>query len=63
VLTKEPAKVLPLLERALTTEDKLAVILEYSDTIAPAGDTSFSTIDDRAASVTLHRWSLLCVFE
>jgi SpoVK/Ycf46/Vps4 family AAA+-type ATPase len=59
VLQKEPAKVLPLLERALTTEDKLAVILEYADTIAPAGETSFSTVDDRAAAVTLHRWSLL----
>src|SRR5262249_54380711 len=63
VLEKEPAKVLPLLERALTTEDKLAVILEYADTIAPAGDTSFSTVDDRAASVTLHRWSLLRALE
>ena len=63
VLQKEPAKVLPLLERALTTEDKLALILEYADTIAPAGDTSFSTIDDRAASVTLHRWSLLRALE
>jgi transitional endoplasmic reticulum ATPase len=63
VLTKEPAKVLPLLERVLTTEDKLAVILEYADTIAPAGDTSFSTTDDRAAAVTLHRWSLLRALE
>lgn len=63
VIQKEPAKVLPLLERALTTEDKLALILEYADTIAPAGDTSFSTIDDRAASVTLHRWSLLRALE
>jgi transitional endoplasmic reticulum ATPase len=63
MLTKEPAKVLPLLERALTTEDKLAVILEYADTIAPAGDTSFSTTDDRAAAVTLHRWSLLRALE
>jgi SpoVK/Ycf46/Vps4 family AAA+-type ATPase len=63
VLQKEPAKVLPLLERALTTEDKLAVILEYADTIAPAGDTSFSTTDDRAAAVTLHRWSLLRALE
>jgi SpoVK/Ycf46/Vps4 family AAA+-type ATPase len=59
VLKKEPAQVLPLLERALTTADKLAVILEYADTIAPAGETSFSTTDDRAAGVTLHRWSLL----
>jgi SpoVK/Ycf46/Vps4 family AAA+-type ATPase len=63
VLAKEPAKVLPLLERALTTEDKLAVVLEYADTIAPAGDTSFSTTDDRAAAVTLHRWSLLRALE
>lgn len=63
VLSKEPAKVLPLLERALTTEDKLAVLLEYADTIAPAGDTSFSTVDDRAAAVTLHRWSLLRALE
>jgi transitional endoplasmic reticulum ATPase len=63
VLAKEPAKVLPLIERALTTEDKLAVILEYADTVAPAGDTSFSTIDDRSASVTLHRWSLLRALE
>jgi SpoVK/Ycf46/Vps4 family AAA+-type ATPase len=63
VLAKEPAKVLPLLERALTTQDKLAVILEYADTIAPAGDTAFSTVDDRAAAVTLHRWSLLRALE
>jgi SpoVK/Ycf46/Vps4 family AAA+-type ATPase len=56
---REPAKVLPLLERALVTNDRLAVVLEYADTIAPAGETSFSTLDDRAAVVTLHRWSLL----
>jgi transitional endoplasmic reticulum ATPase len=63
VLQKEPAKVLPLLERALTTQDKIGVILEYADTVAPAGDTSFSTVDDRAAGVTLHRWSLLRALE
>jgi SpoVK/Ycf46/Vps4 family AAA+-type ATPase len=59
VLKKAPADVLPILEKALTTEDGLAVILEYADTIAPAGDTSFSTVDDRSAAVTLHRWSLM----
>ncbi len=58
-LAKEPAKVLPALERALTTQDKFALIIEYADTIAPAGDTSFSTTDDRSATVTLHRWSLM----
>lgn len=60
---REPAKVLPLLERAMATNDRLAVVLEYADTIAPAGDTSFSTLDDRAAVVTLHRWSLLRTLE
>ena len=63
VTEREPAKVLPALERALTTNDRIAVILEYADTIAPAGDTSFSTVDDRAAAVTLHRWSLLRALE
>jgi transitional endoplasmic reticulum ATPase len=59
LVQREPSKVLPLLERALVANDRLAVVLEYADTIAPAGDTSFSTLDDRAAVVTLHRWSLL----
>jgi transitional endoplasmic reticulum ATPase len=63
LVEREPAKVLPLIERALQTSDKLAVIVEYADTIAPAGDTSFSTMDDRAAVVTLHRWSLLRTLE
>src|SRR5258708_28557261 len=63
VRQKEPARVLPLLERALTTQDKIAVVLEYAATIAPAGDTSFSTVDDRAAAVTLHRWSLMRALE
>ncbi len=59
ILKKAPAEVLPILEKALITQDRLALILEYADTVAPAGDTSFSTVDDRAAAVTLHRWSLL----
>jgi AAA+ superfamily predicted ATPase len=59
IIQREPAKVLPLVERALSTTERLAVVLEYAETIAPAGDTSFSTMDDRSAVVTLHRWSLL----
>lgn len=59
LLHKDPAKVLPLLERALTTQNGLAVIIEYAEAVAPAGETSFSTVDDRAAVVTLQRWSML----
>ncbi|MCL2724894.1 MAG: AAA family ATPase [Polyangiaceae bacterium] len=63
VVQREPAKVLPLIERLFTTNDRIAAILEYADTVAPAGDTSFSTMEDRAAVVTIHRWSLLRTLE
>ena len=63
LLTKEPAKVLPLLERLLLTQNGVALIIEYADTVAPAGETSFSTADDRAAVVTLQRWSTLPVID
>jgi len=63
VLKKDPATVLPLLEKALTTQDRLALVIEYAESVAPAGDTSFSTVDDRAAAVTLHRWSILRALE
>src|SRR5579872_3705919 len=47
VLHKDPAHVLPLLERALTTAPGMAVVMEYAEAVAPAGETSFSTTDDR----------------
>ena len=59
VIKKAPADILPVLEKALVGQDKIALIIEYADSVAPAGDTSFSTVDDRAAAVTLHRWSLM----
>ncbi len=50
---------LRVLERLVTAGTKTAVILEYAETLAPAGDTSFQADVDRAAVVTLHRWSFL----
>lgn len=58
-LQKEPSKVLPLLERLLMTQNGVAVLIEYAETVAPAGETSFSTIEDRSSVVTLQRWSML----
>lgn len=55
----DKAKVLTMLERSIRLTDKTAVILEYSEAIAPAGETSFQTDADRSAIVTLHRWSFL----
>ena len=55
----DKAKVLTMLERSIRLTDKTAVVLEYSEAIAPAGETSFQTDADRSAIVTLHRWSFL----
>jgi transitional endoplasmic reticulum ATPase len=52
-------KVLAALERLVTTSTKTAVVIEYGETLAPAGDTSFAADADRASIVTLHRWSSL----
>ena len=41
------------------TATKNALIIEYAETVAPSGDSSFQADTDRAAIVTLHRWSFL----
>lgn len=55
----EKPKVLAGLERLLVTSSRVGVILEYAETLAPAGDPTFQADSDRAAIVTLHRWSFL----
>lgn len=55
----DKAKVLTMIERAIRLTEKTGVILEYSETIAPAGDPGFQMDSDRASIVTLHRWSFL----
>src|SRR5687768_6421210 len=51
-------KVLPALERMLFTENNVGVVINYAETVAPAGDASFSSEADRLSLVTLQRWSL-----
>jgi SpoVK/Ycf46/Vps4 family AAA+-type ATPase len=60
---KDSEKVLPELEKLLRTQDGVAVIIDYAEIIAPAGDTNFQSEADRRAMVTLHRWSLDRNFE
>ena len=59
LLNTEKPKVLGSLERLLIGASRAAVILEYAEVIAPAGDPNFQSEADRAAVVTLHRWSFL----
>ena len=52
-------RVLATLERLLVGSSKVAVLLEYAEALAPAGDPTFQADTDRASVVTLHRWSFL----
>src|SRR5688500_12918111 len=59
LLSTEKHRVFAALERLLIGTTKTAVIMEYAEAIAPAGDPNFQGEADRAAIVTLHRWSSL----
>jgi AAA+ superfamily predicted ATPase len=56
-------KALAAIENLLTSRSGIAVVLEYADMLAPAGDPAFQADADRAAIVTLHRWSFLPALE
>jgi hypothetical protein len=58
LLQRERSKFLPAMERVLKTVQKVALIIEYAETVAPAADPAFMNDDDRTSVVTLHRWSM-----
>jgi len=58
LIQKSADKVLPVFERILQTQDRLAIIIEYAEMIAPMGDVNFFSEADRQSVVMLHRWSL-----
>jgi hypothetical protein len=49
---------LEALERVLFSEDRIAAIIAYADSVAPAADEAILSAADRIAAVRLHRWSL-----
>jgi len=59
ILATGKDKALAALERLLVGSMRVAVVLEYGETIAPSGDPTFQADGDRASIVTLHRWSFL----
>ncbi|HET6980474.1 MAG TPA: AAA family ATPase [Pyrinomonadaceae bacterium] len=59
LLANQKDRVFSALERLLISSTKTAVIMEYAEAIAPSGDPNFQSEADRAAIVTLHRWSSL----
>jgi transitional endoplasmic reticulum ATPase len=59
LLASSKERVLSAMEKLLMLSTRAAVILEYGEVIAPAGDPNFQSEADRTAIVTLHRWSML----
>ncbi|MEP6863783.1 MAG: ATP-binding protein [Deltaproteobacteria bacterium] len=58
LLERSPDKVLPALEKLMFAQNNVGVVIEYAEMLAPAGDASFSSENDRLAVVMLQRWSL-----
>src|SRR5476649_2049234 len=56
-LPKDPARAFPLIEsysRVRLADNKtIAVVIDFAETVAPAGDTGFMSSEDRYALVTL----------
>jgi AAA+ superfamily predicted ATPase len=59
LLATDKSRIFSAFERLLIGSTKTAVVMEYAEAIAPAGDPNFQSESDRAAIVTLHRWSAL----
>jgi SpoVK/Ycf46/Vps4 family AAA+-type ATPase len=56
-------RALAALERLLVQSMRAAVVVEYAEAVAPTGDPAFQADADRAAIITLHRWSFLSEIE
>lgn len=63
LLTSGKERVLGALERLLVQSTRSAVVVEYAEAVAPTGDPAFQADGDRAAIITLHRWSFLSEIE
>lgn len=55
-LPKDPARAFPLIEHFLLYGDQVAVVINFLETIIPAGDVSYMSGDDRTNLVSLQRW-------
>lgn len=55
-LPKDPARALPMIELFLLYGDQVAVIINFLDTIIPAGDVSYMSGEDRTNFVAFQRW-------
>jgi AAA+ superfamily predicted ATPase len=55
-LPRDPARALPIIERFLFYGEQVAVVVNFLETIIPAGDIGYMSPEDRNNLVTLQRW-------
>jgi SpoVK/Ycf46/Vps4 family AAA+-type ATPase len=55
-IPRDPARALPMIERFLYYADKVAVVINFLETIFPAGEIGYMSSDDRNALVSMQRW-------
>ena len=55
-LPRDPARALPMIERFLYFSERVAVVINFLETIFPAGEISYLSNEDRNALVSLQRW-------
>lgn len=55
-IPRDPARALPLIERFIYYSDKVAVVINFLETIFPAGEIGYLSSDDRNALVSMQRW-------
>jgi SpoVK/Ycf46/Vps4 family AAA+-type ATPase len=55
-IPRDPARALPLIERFLYYSDKVAVVINFLETIFPAGEIGYLSNDDRNTLVSMQRW-------
>lgn len=58
MLVRERDQAFAQLEQMLTVTNKVAVVLNYAEMLAPAGDPNFFSESDRKAVIALQRWSV-----
>lgn len=57
-LPRDPSDAIPLIEEVITNPAQASgVVLDFFEMIAPQGDVSFMSTDDRANLVSLQRWA------
>jgi AAA+ superfamily predicted ATPase len=55
-MPREPGRALPYIEHYLFYGDQVAVILNFLETVIPAGEVGYLSGEDRNSLVTLQRW-------